>query len=291
MTGTACHRPSRLAEELPRSRRQDRYVGDRKGIRLFHKGAQGHSDSTDQPTCTLYLSDGVSEQKTDISVTDCGKDSLAGGCVQRGLSRAAGDPGQGPPVRPGEGQRAEAGAEAVRRIDESSGHADGKGCGRWEMHCMEDPNRTCTKEVILSRCLRNAIAHNAQSPLPARCVAVWRSLTQDVPDRGAASVERHGCGEAGDLLLVFGNDVGEFGVAPGRELLGQVHLLCELHLPLVERALEVYFVDRVAQVGGLAHDGDDAVLDLQVDLCAGLDVLLEVARGGDGEGGAAAELG
>jgi hypothetical protein len=68
-----------------------------------------------------------------------------------------------------------------------------------------------------------------------------------------------------------------------RDLPGDVDVLGERHLSLVERALEVRFANRVAAVGFLVNEGDEPVLDLQVHLEALLDLVLEGARGLDRE--------
>jgi hypothetical protein len=68
-----------------------------------------------------------------------------------------------------------------------------------------------------------------------------------------------------------------------RNLPGDVDVLGERHLALVERALEVRLANRVAAVGLLVDEGDEPVLDLQVHHEALLDLVLEGARGLDGE--------
>jgi len=103
-------------------------------------------------------------------------------------------------------------------------------------------------------------------------------------------VELDGRSQAGDLLVVLGLDVGENGVLSGRDLLGELDVLGQGELALLERALEVDVLDLGAEVGILPDDGDQAVLDLQVHLGAIFDVLREVAASDDAEGLAAVSL-
>lgn len=102
--------------------------------------------------------------------------------------------------------------------------------------------------------------------------------------------EGDGRSQAGDLLVILGDNIGKDGVFPGRDLGGQVDILCERHDALLKRAVEVDILDGVAQVCGLADDRDQAVLDLQPDLCPLFNVLLELALGGDCECGATAGI-
>lgn len=112
-----------------------------------------------------------------------------------------------------------------------------------------------------------------------------------VDQHAAVPVELNGGSQAGDLLLILGDNVCEDGVFSGRDLLRQLDILGQGQLALLDRALEVNILDRVTQVGRLPDDGDQAVLDRQVHLCAVLDVRGDVAAGGDGEGLAAAVRG
>jgi hypothetical protein len=100
---------------------------------------------------------------------------------------------------------------------------------------------------------------------------------------GAVPVELNGGGQASDLLVVGGHDVGGDSVLSGRDLLRQLDVFGQGQLALLDRALEVGFLDGVAQVGGLPDDGDQAVLDGQVHLGAVFDIGGEVAAGDDGE--------
>lgn len=119
-------------------------------------------------------------------------------------------------------------------------------------------------------------------------------------------MELNGSGEAGNLLAVLGEDVGENGVlalhnhtisinnstklgtkwdeAYRRDLLGQVDVLGQLEIALLKRALEVDLLDVVAQRSLLLDEGDQTVLDLQADLGTILDLLRERAARLDAEG-------
>lgn len=72
----------------------------------------------------------------------------------------------------------------------------------------------------------------------------------------------------------------------GRNLLGKFNILGQAHWALLERALQVDILDVLAKVRLLIDDTDQAVLDLQVDLCALLDVFVEDTRCLDRESGA-----
>lgn len=103
----------------------------------------------------------------------------------------------------------------------------------------------------------------------------------------AVSVELDSRGQAGDLLVVLGLDICKNGVLSGRDLLGELDVLGQGGLALLERALKVDVLDLAAEVGVLPNDGDQAVLDLQVHLGAIFDVFREVAASDDAEGLAA----
>lgn len=90
-----------------------------------------------------------------------------------------------------------------------------------------------------------------------------------------------------DLLLVLGVRVRHDRVLALGHLLRDLDLLGQRHVPLLERALEVDVADLLAQVGLLVDQPDQAVLDLEQDLGAVLDVLGEGPVGDDAEGGAA----
>jgi hypothetical protein len=69
-----------------------------------------------------------------------------------------------------------------------------------------------------------------------------------------------------------------------RDLLGKVDVLGELHLALLERALQVCLLHRLARVGILVNQGNQVVIsDRKVHLGALLDILVEFALGRDAE--------
>lgn len=76
------------------------------------------------------------------------------------------------------------------------------------------------------------------------------------------TVEFHRRLQARNLLLVLGLHIRKHGVLPRRDLFGQLHLLRESGLALLDWALEVDVLDLVAQVGLLLDNGDQAVFDL-----------------------------
>lgn len=69
-----------------------------------------------------------------------------------------------------------------------------------------------------------------------------------------------------------------------RNLLGDIDVLGQLHLALLDRTCHVGFLDRFAEVGFLVDERDEAVFDLEVHLRAFVDRFLELARGRDAEG-------
>lgn len=68
------------------------------------------------------------------------------------------------------------------------------------------------------------------------------------------------------------------------DLLGQIDVLGQLHLALLERARQVCLLNGLAQVGLLVDKRDEAVFDLEMHLRALFDTLFEVARSFDREG-------
>ena len=68
-----------------------------------------------------------------------------------------------------------------------------------------------------------------------------------------------------------------------RNLLGKIDILGQLHGTLLQRTLEIDILQVVAQVGFLVDDADQAILDLQVHLCALLNVLGQNTRCLDGQ--------
>ena len=74
------------------------------------------------------------------------------------------------------------------------------------------------------------------------------------------------------------------GGAYRRNLLGQVDVLGELHLALLQRALQIRLLDCLASVGVLVDQGDQVVVaDCEVHLGTLLDLLAEVALGSNAE--------
>ena len=94
----------------------------------------------------------------------------------------------------------------------------------------------------------------------------------------------HGSRQARNLILTLRLYIGNNAILPRRDLLGQIHILRQRRLTLLDRALEVDVLDRVAEVGGLLDDGYEAVFDLEVDFGALGDVLGEGAGCCYGEG-------
>ena len=101
--------------------------------------------------------------------------------------------------------------------------------------------------------------------------------------RSATSLEKHSRGHAGDLLVVLGVHIGEDGVLPGWDLLGQLDSLGESHLALLQGTTEIDLVDLFAEIDFLVEDANEAVLDLDVYFGAFFDVLGECALSGDDE--------
>ena len=89
--------------------------------------------------------------------------------------------------------------------------------------------------------------------------------------------------KAGDLVALLSGHIGEHSVCAWGNLAGQVDVLGEGHLALLERTLEICLANRVAAIGLLVDEGDEAVLDLEMHLEALLNLVLEVTAGLDGE--------
>lgn len=53
-----------------------------------------------------------------------------------------------------------------------------------------------------------------------------------------------------------------------RDLLGQFDILCQNHLALLQRTLEVHIAELITKIGGLRDQSDKAIFDDQVDICA-----------------------
>lgn len=109
------------------------------------------------------------------------------------------------------------------------------------------------------------------------------SVCLELYNERTTTSESDSSGQTGNLVLILGHNVGENRVLSWWNLCRKRDILLDRHLALLERALQVDIGDGVAEIGGLSDDGDQAILDLQVYLGALLDVLVEVAGGGDGE--------
>lgn len=79
--------------------------------------------------------------------------------------------------------------------------------------------------------------------------------------------------QAGDLLRLLSVDVGQDSVLSGRDLRWQLNVLCQGSLSLLDGALEADVAGLFAQIGSLLDESDQAVLDLQLDVSACLDIL------------------
>ena len=82
------------------------------------------------------------------------------------------------------------------------------------------------------------------------------------------------CGQACNLVIVLADNVGQDGVLSGRDLLRQRDILRQRHLALLQRTFEVDVANSVAEICRLSDDGNEAVLDLKVHLCAVLHLSL-----------------
>ena len=93
--------------------------------------------------------------------------------------------------------------------------------------------------------------------------------------------------QARNLIPLLRKHIRKHRVLARRDLRRQIDIRGQAHLALLERALEVTFLDRLAPVGVLVDEGDEAVFDLQVHFEALVDLLFEGAGGFDGERGTA----
>lgn len=93
----------------------------------------------------------------------------------------------------------------------------------------------------------------------------------------STTLENDSGSQTSNLLLVLGDHIGKHSVLSRWDLVREVNVLGQSLSALLERALEVDVLDGIAEIGGLTDDSDETVLDLQVDLCALGDVLLELA--------------
>jgi len=100
-------------------------------------------------------------------------------------------------------------------------------------------------------------------------------------------LENNRSSQASNLVIILGVHIRQNSVLSGRNLLWQLHVLCQLHRSLFQRTLEIHVLDVLAQIRFLVDDADQAVLDLQVDFGACFDVFGEEAAGFDREGVAA----
>lgn len=108
------------------------------------------------------------------------------------------------------------------------------------------------------------------------------------------------CLEASNVLVVLGEDVGGDGVLSLHnmlayvgsrtvretywwDLLWQLNILGESHLPSLERALQVHLLDLLAQIDCCLQQGDKTVLDDDSAICALLNILLQCSSRLDGK--------
>jgi hypothetical protein len=112
-------------------------------------------------------------------------------------------------------------------------------------------------------CLASIVAHSLQ-------VKPWRT-------------ESDSSSQTGDRLIIHGEDLGSNRVLSWWDLLWQLNLLRDGGPALLDRALEIDVLDLLAQVCLGRENLDRAVLDLQKNICALFDFLLECARGFDEE--------
>jgi len=89
--------------------------------------------------------------------------------------------------------------------------------------------------------------------------------------------------KAGDLIPLFGNYICEDGVRARRDLPGQIDILGQLHLALLEWTLKISLSNCVAAVCLLVDERDETVFDLEMHHEAFTDFFLEVACSGDGK--------
>jgi hypothetical protein len=73
-------------------------------------------------------------------------------------------------------------------------------------------------------------------------------------------------------------------VFPRWNLLRQIDALGQLEFALLQWALEFKILDILAKISGHADNSDQAVFDLQVNLCTVLDIFLEIAGCDDVQG-------
>jgi hypothetical protein len=83
--------------------------------------------------------------------------------------------------------------------------------------------------------------------------------------------------QTGDRLIIHGEDLGSNRVLSWWDLLWQLNLLRDGGPALLDRALEIDVLDLLAQVCLGRENLNRAVLDLQKNICALFDFLLECA--------------
>lgn len=108
--------------------------------------------------------------------------------------------------------------------------------------------------------------------------------------------------QACHLALILGVDIGKDRVfalksksqlrfyilcvqtAYRRDLLGQIHLLLQNHLALLQWALEIHVLDLVTEIDCLLDQGDETPFDNQVDGSTLLNGIVQKTAGPDGQG-------
>jgi hypothetical protein len=84
-------------------------------------------------------------------------------------------------------------------------------------------------------------------------------------------------------LLAMSSTLQSLWEAYRRDLLGEIHILCQAHVALVERALQVNLANGFAQIGLLVDQGDQTVFDLKVHFGALFDFLFKGSGSFDGQ--------
>lgn len=137
-------------------------------------------------------------------------------------------------------------------------------------------------------CALNTISRHSHLPPQSSLhpLLIKRSKIENISKR--LPREHHRGSQAGNVLVILAVDVGVDRVLAGRDLLGQVDRLDDGDVALLDRALEVDVLDLLAQVRRRADQPDVPVLDLEVDVGAVDDGLLDLALGFDREGVASA---
>lgn len=97
------------------------------------------------------------------------------------------------------------------------------------------------------------------------------------------SREEHGALHTSDLFLIDGIDIGQNSILSRWYLLGDIDFFLQRQDTLFDRAGHVDLRQVVTQVGFLFDQGDEAVLDLEENRGAGLDVFVESSVCSDGQ--------